>query len=50
VHILFGGAFEQRTVIAMTLRTSVWLAISGVAWKEVVRMKDVLALKQKTPN
>lgn len=28
VHVLQGGAYELRTVIAMTLRSSVWLAIA----------------------
>jgi hypothetical protein len=31
VHILLGGAFELRTVAAMTLRTAVWAAIFGYA-------------------
>jgi len=31
LHINSGGAYEQRTVIAMSIRTSVWLVISGVA-------------------
>ncbi len=28
VHVLMGGAYEQRTVIAMIFRSAVWLAIS----------------------
>jgi hypothetical protein len=28
VHVLAGGAFEARTVVAMTLRTGVWIAIA----------------------
>ena len=28
VHVLQGGAFEWRTVIAMSLRSSIWLAIA----------------------
>ena len=31
VHINAGGAYEQRTVIAMSLRTAVWVTISGFA-------------------
>lgn len=31
VHIYSGEAYEQRTVIAMSLRTVVWLVITGVA-------------------
>jgi hypothetical protein len=28
-----GGAYEPRTVIAMTGRTIVWLAISAIAYR-----------------
>ena len=28
VHVLMGGAYELRTLIAMVFRTAVWLAIS----------------------
>lgn len=31
LHINAGGAYEQRTVIAMSLRTVVWVVISGLA-------------------
>lgn len=33
VHVYLGRAFESRTVIAMTLRTLVWLTIAVVAWR-----------------
>ncbi|HSH26658.1 MAG TPA: hypothetical protein VK972_02635 [Wenzhouxiangella sp.] len=32
LHVAFGGAFEPRTVIAMSLRTGVWAAIAMIAW------------------
>ncbi len=32
-HIFSGGAYELRTVIAMSLRTLVWAAISACAWR-----------------
>ena len=32
-HIYNGGAYEMRTVIAMTLRSTVWLVITAVAWR-----------------
>ncbi|MEO7066869.1 MAG: hypothetical protein ABI114_08195 [Rhodanobacter sp.] len=32
VHVLSGGAYEHRTVIAMSLRTLVWAAIAATAW------------------
>ncbi len=31
VHVLAGGAYELRTVVAMSLRTLVWTAIAVVA-------------------
>lgn len=30
MHINSGGAYEQRTVIAMSMRTAVWFVIAGV--------------------
>ena len=39
VHVYFGGAYEQRTVIAMSLRTLVWVAIAATAWR--VRARPV---------
>lgn len=32
-HVLFGGAWEQRTLIAMSLRTLVWSGIALAAWR-----------------
>lgn len=32
VHVLGGGAYEPRTVIAMTLRILVWAALAAIAW------------------
>lgn len=37
VHAYSGGAFEQRTVIAMSLRTLVWAVITIVAWRHLLR-------------
>lgn len=34
IHLLLGGAYEMRTVGAMSLRTVVWGAIVGVAVRE----------------
>lgn len=31
VHVILGGAWERRTVVAMTLRTLVWAGIAAVA-------------------
>lgn len=35
VHVLTGGAWETRTLVAMTLRTFVWVGIALVAWFQV---------------
>ncbi len=43
VHILFGGAFELRTVIAMSARTLIWAAIAAVAWRVLLRTPAVVA-------
>ncbi len=32
VHVWLGGAYEHRTVIAMSLRTLVWTVIAAIAW------------------
>lgn len=32
VHVATGGAYEMRTVGAMTLRSLVWLAIAWLGW------------------
>ena len=32
-HIVSGGAFEMRTVVAMTLRSVVWCAIAALSWR-----------------
>lgn len=33
VHVVLGGAWERRTVAAMTLRTLVWAGMAAVAWR-----------------
>ncbi len=37
VHIYSGGAYELRTVIAMSLRTLVWVAITAIATRALQR-------------
>ncbi|MEC5292732.1 hypothetical protein VSX64_08945 [Aurantimonas sp. C2-6-R+9] len=32
VHIMTGGSYEVRTIVAMTLRSTVWLTIASFAW------------------
>ena len=36
-HVYTGGAYEQRTVIAMSLRTLIWTAIAAIAWRQLQR-------------
>ena len=33
-HVYSGGAFEKRTVLAMSFRTFVWVAVAIIAWRE----------------
>lgn len=37
VHVLTGGAYEARTVGAMTLRTLVWVGTAWAAWRLIRR-------------
>lgn len=37
VHIYADGAYEMRTVIAMSLRTLVWVMIAAIAWRGLRR-------------
>jgi len=32
-HVFSGGLYEKRTVIAMSLRTLVWITIATIAWR-----------------
>jgi len=37
LHVMIGGAYEMRTVAAMTLRSLVWIGIAIFAWRAVGR-------------
>lgn len=37
VYVLEGGAYEMRTVVAMTLRTAVWAIVAAVAYRWIKR-------------
>jgi hypothetical protein len=37
LHVASGGAYAQRTVVAMSLRLLVWAAIAGFAWRRLSR-------------
>ncbi len=39
VHVYSGGAFEPRTVAAMSLRTLLWSTIAPIAWRGLLRVK-----------
>jgi hypothetical protein len=36
-HVVSGGAYEPRTVVAMSLRTLTWVAIAAIAWRRLSR-------------
>jgi len=40
IHVWQGGAFEPRTVAAMSLRSAVWLGISALAYRWIWRQAD----------
>lgn len=35
-HVFLGGEYEQRTVVAMSMRTLVWAAIVVISWRRRV--------------
>lgn len=35
MHVLSGGAYEPRTMVAMSVRTLVWAAIAASAWRRL---------------
>ena len=37
IHIFNAGEYEQRTVIAMTIRSLLWSAIAVTAWRQLLR-------------
>lgn len=37
VHVVSGGAYEQRTLVAMSLRTALWVVIAAIAWHRLPR-------------
>lgn len=39
VHIVGGGAFEMRTVVAMTLRSVIWCSIAALSWRILLRQR-----------
>lgn len=41
VHVFLGGAYEQRTVVAMSLRTLVWGMIAAIARRQLLPSKPI---------
>jgi uncharacterized membrane protein (DUF2068 family) len=39
VHVASGGVYEQRTLVAMSLRTVVWVVIAAIAWRRLPRKR-----------
>jgi hypothetical protein len=39
MHIVGGGAFEMRTVVAMTLRSVIWCSIAALSWRILIRQR-----------
>lgn len=39
VHVASGGAYAERTLVAMSMRLLVWAAIAGFAWWRLVRRR-----------
>lgn len=39
-HVYAGGAYEMRTVIAMSFRTLVWMVIAAIAWHVVLPQRE----------
>ncbi len=47
LHVATGGAFETRTVVAMTLRSTIWLAIGSTGWLALVRKPSAMEVRLK---
>jgi hypothetical protein len=49
VHAVSGGAYETRTLVAMMLRSTVWLIIAAIGWRvlmnEAARLPMEASLK-----
>ena len=48
-HVMSGGAYERRTIIAMTVRTLVWVVIAIIAWQRFLppSRQDTLSNQQR---
>ena len=51
VHIYFAGAYEMRTVAAMSLRSGVWISIALVAfWQQRLAERMAWPVRQLPPS
>lgn len=50
MHIVQGGLYEQRTVAAMVLRSLLWLVISIVAYRKIIRSAQAWPINIPTAN
>lgn len=45
VHVVSGGAYEMRTVVAMILRSTIWLGIAAIAWQTLMKNSTQLPME-----
>lgn len=50
IHVALGGSWEQRTRIAMSLRTLVWVGIATAAWRLLRSSDPQLAPRPPQPG
>jgi hypothetical protein len=44
IHVLTGGAYEQRTIVAMSSRTLIWSIFAILAWRERVNFANQITI------
>lgn len=44
-HVTSGGAYELRTMIAMTLRSSIWFAIGILGWNSLLKKQHITGVE-----
>lgn len=37
IHVIYGSEYEQRTIVAMSVRTIVWAVIAVIIWRNTKR-------------
>lgn len=46
-HVASDGAYETRTVVAMTLRSTIWIVIATIGWRAILRDLNPSPLESK---